>query len=180
MKEKILELRNQGMTYSQIKNVLNCSKSTISYHCSNGQKEKTKNRTKKRRKNILVRKVETFKYRRRKNVVEAIRKFQKREGNSIKKNIEKSFTFKDILEKFGSKTICYMSGKEIDLLKDEDFTFDHIIPVCKGGKNTLDNLGICKNIINYSKSGLLKEDFINLCKDILEHQGYKITKNTQV
>jgi len=47
MKEKILELRNEGKSYREIQKILGCSKSTISYHCGNGQKEKTKNRTKK-------------------------------------------------------------------------------------------------------------------------------------
>ena len=42
MKEKILQLRNEGKTYKQIQEILKCSKSTISYHCGVGQKEKTK------------------------------------------------------------------------------------------------------------------------------------------
>jgi DNA-binding CsgD family transcriptional regulator len=35
LKEKILQLRLEGKTYDEIKNELNCSKSTISYHCKN-------------------------------------------------------------------------------------------------------------------------------------------------
>ena len=34
MKEKILELRNLGFSYNEIAEKLNCSKGTISYHCS--------------------------------------------------------------------------------------------------------------------------------------------------
>ena len=34
MKEKIIELRKNGKTYNEIKLILGCSKSTISYHCS--------------------------------------------------------------------------------------------------------------------------------------------------
>ncbi len=34
MKEKILKLRGEGKTYNEIKKILNCSKGTISYHCS--------------------------------------------------------------------------------------------------------------------------------------------------
>lgn len=34
MKEKIIKLRNEGKTYNEIKEILKCSKSTISYHCS--------------------------------------------------------------------------------------------------------------------------------------------------
>lgn len=44
MKEKILELRKLGFSYNEIVEKLNCSKSTISYHCSkletNGEKIK--------------------------------------------------------------------------------------------------------------------------------------------
>ena len=44
MKEEILKLRNQGYSYNEIKKILGCSKSTISYHCSLTTKE---NKTKK-------------------------------------------------------------------------------------------------------------------------------------
>ena len=54
MKEQILKLRNEGKTYSEIKKILGCPKSTISYYCGNEQKEKTKNRIRKRRSNILI------------------------------------------------------------------------------------------------------------------------------
>lgn len=32
-KEKILSLRDKGLTYKEIKEELGCSQSTISYHC---------------------------------------------------------------------------------------------------------------------------------------------------
>lgn len=34
MKNKIIKLRNEGKTYNEIAEILNCSKGTISYHCS--------------------------------------------------------------------------------------------------------------------------------------------------
>ena len=42
MKEEIIELRQKGYSYNEIKEKLKCSKSTISYHCSNmiGNNEK--------------------------------------------------------------------------------------------------------------------------------------------
>lgn len=49
MKESILELREQGKTYKEIVTILGCSKSTVSYHCGDGQKEKSKCRLKKNR-----------------------------------------------------------------------------------------------------------------------------------
>lgn len=41
MKEKILEMVKSGLTYKQIKEELNCSLSTISYHCKNEKIEST-------------------------------------------------------------------------------------------------------------------------------------------
>jgi DNA-binding CsgD family transcriptional regulator len=34
LKEKILKLRSENKTYDEIKNLLGCSKATISYHCT--------------------------------------------------------------------------------------------------------------------------------------------------
>ena len=50
MKEEILKLRKEGKTYNEIVKILGCSKGTVSYHCSDGQKEKTLNRNRKIRK----------------------------------------------------------------------------------------------------------------------------------
>ena len=36
MKEEILRLRQEGKTYTQIQDILGCSKGTISYHCGEG------------------------------------------------------------------------------------------------------------------------------------------------
>ena len=59
MKEEILRLRQEGKTYTQIQDILGCSRGTISYHCGDGQKEKTKVRTaNSRRERNIVRKIE--------------------------------------------------------------------------------------------------------------------------
>ena len=42
LESKILKLRQQGQSIRNIVKTLNCSKSTVSYYCSEGQKEKTK------------------------------------------------------------------------------------------------------------------------------------------
>lgn len=68
----------------------------------------------------------------------------------------------DIINKFGTKTKCYLTGTPIDLEKD-NYCFDHIVPVSKGGTNDLSNLGITIPIANYSKSDLT-----------MQHSPYKI------
>ena len=34
LKEKVLKLRGENKTYDEIKDLLGCSKATISYHCT--------------------------------------------------------------------------------------------------------------------------------------------------
>jgi transposase len=43
-KESILRLRAEGKSYREIQKELGCSKSTIAYHCGEGQKEKMNRR----------------------------------------------------------------------------------------------------------------------------------------
>ena len=49
MKDKILKLRNQGLSFRDIEVQLGCSKALISYYCSQGQKRKNQHRTTKSR-----------------------------------------------------------------------------------------------------------------------------------
>ena len=44
--ESIMDLRDKGMSYKEIKDELGCAKSTVSYHLGKGQKEKNKERRK--------------------------------------------------------------------------------------------------------------------------------------
>lgn len=59
-KDKILSLRAEGKTYNEIQKILGCSKGTISYHLGFGQKQKTKQRSEKRR-NELRKKIAEIK-----------------------------------------------------------------------------------------------------------------------
>jgi predicted transcriptional regulator len=179
MKEEILKLRSEGKSYNDIVKILGCSKGTVSYYCGDGQKQKTDTRRKKRRKNILIGKTERFIYRKNKNINESIRKFQKRDNSikgSVNPNIEVTFNWKDVLEKFGEDTYCYLSGEKINLNED-NYSLDHILPASRGGDNSLSNLGITHKIVNTIKSDLTPDELIEWCKKILEFNNYKIEKN---
>lgn len=184
MKEKILQLRNEGKSYSEIKKILNCSKSTISYYCGINQKEKTRDRTKKNRdENPLIQKVDNFKQgsRQKRNFVESVRKFQKRDNKSngkVDTQIKVNFNWKDIVEKFGVDTFCYLSGEPLNL-NNKNFSLDHIIPSSKGGPNTLDNLGITHRVVNEMKNDLLVPELLEWCIKILKFNGYDVKKMTQ-
>jgi 5-methylcytosine-specific restriction endonuclease McrA len=185
MKEQILKLKAEGKSYNEIKQILNCSKGTIAYHCGIGQKEKTTIRRKKRDKNLIVRKTDNFKYcpkankkiKPNKNFVESIRKFQKRDNNTnglVNKNIQTTFVWGDVLEKFGEITYCYLSGEQLNLYEN-NYNFDHIIPTSRGGQNTFDNLGILHEVVNMMKGDLLPDELIEWCIKILQYNGYIIT-----
>jgi CRISPR/Cas system Type II protein with McrA/HNH and RuvC-like nuclease domain len=178
MKEEILKLRNEGKTFNQIKEIIKCSKSTISYYCSEGQKEKTKIRTKKRRENIIIDKLERFKYRKSKSNKERIRKFNKRDNQMdglVNKKIEITFTFEDVIKKFGYSTVCYLSGEKINL-NENTYHFDHILPSSRGGDNTLENLGVTHEIVNKMKGDLTPKELILWCEKILKYNGYDVNK----
>jgi len=48
-KDNIIRLHAEGKSYRQIQDILGCSKGTIAYHIGSGQKDKTKERTKRSR-----------------------------------------------------------------------------------------------------------------------------------
>lgn len=81
----------------------------------------------------------------------------------------------EVLEKFGKETVCYLSGEKINLYEN-NYNFDHIIPTSRGGKNSLDNLGITHQIVNAMKSDLLIDEFLEWCIKILEYNGYIVKK----
>jgi 5-methylcytosine-specific restriction endonuclease McrA len=170
MKGQILKLRSSGKTYNEIIKELGCSKGTVSYYCGEGQKTKTLARTRKRRTNPVVGKLEKFLSRANKI---RVNDFQRNRGNggSFKEGRDYNFTVKDAIKKFGHNPICYLTGRRIDLLDSKSYHFDHIIPVSKGGKNTLSNLGLLCREANYSKSDMMVDEYLQLCKEVIEYSN---------
>ena len=192
LKEKITELRSDGCSYREIQHKLKCSKSTISYHCGVGQKEKNNNRQLKNRLNIktkITKKIETFSTvysltdQWDKNLLSFKLKirikivgFNKMSGKRNSKYIKPSFTTEQLMDKIGDDPICYLTGQKINLGNTKSWHLDHIIPRSKGGENTLENANICTKQANQAKFDNNLEDFFELCKSVLEHNGYKVEK----
>lgn len=182
--QKIKDLRKDGLTYNKIKKELNCSLSTISYYLGDNQKIKTKERGNKRRKNpesTLIYKIYRFRWRDNKKVMSKIRDFQRRDplSNNRSRLInkqEQNFTIEDFINKIGNNPKCYFSGEPIDLYDSKSYSIDHIHPSSKGGDNSLDNAGLISYSVNKMKDDLSIDEFIQKCKQILEYNGYKITK----
>ena len=173
-KEQILKLRAEGKSYGEIQKITGASKGTIAYHCGDGQKEKTIQRNREVKAHCTyISKTQRFKQKKA-NKTKA-RDFQRRNGSKLNDVMVKDFTYKDVLEKFGTNPVCYLTGEPIDLNQPKNYSFDHFIPATRGGNNSLENLRICLSKINKMKSDLLYEEFIELCKKVLIHHGYKIS-----
>lgn len=186
LKQQILQLRSENKSYGQIQSILGCSKSTISYYLGQGQKDKNQNRQRQRRnkQHPLSKRLESFihvkvKYKKIKPVNKSIHSiiadkiydFQKKEIKLVTK-----ITVDQVLEKLGNNPKCYLTNRPLDLSKSRTYHFDHIIPRSKGGDSNIENLGIACKDVNIAKNNLLLEDFILLCKDVLETQGYNVIK----
>ena len=176
MEEKILALRASGKSYNEITRILGCSKALVCYYCGTDQKAKNIDRQRKNRKeNCLLQKTEKFQGRKLKDKTEDYQRPRIRKNGKPRLG-KRSLTFnwKDVVHKFGWETTCYLTGKKIDLRKPRTYHFDHIVPVIKGGDSTLSNLGIASKEANMAKSGLLLEEFLQLCKEVLEFNGYEV------
>lgn len=159
--------RNLGKSYGEIAKLCNCAKSTVAYHCKNGVRNQTQKYSKNRRKtlNWWV------------NFCRSFSRFKSRVHNYESKQVSFTKPWRQRLNWKVQcfKSECYLTGRTIDLTKD-DYQFDHKQPVSKGGSCDLENLGITCPDANQSKTNLNVEEYISLCKEVLENFGYKVEK----
>lgn len=187
---QVRQLRAEGKTHKEIMSLLGCCRSATYYHCDENSKEKSLISTKKHRNKAhpFLDKTQRF-LSKKKRVGIPIDKYQDKlilviyhkhrsfhQCRKTKKTMESSFTPEDVIKKFGNNTICYLTGRAIDITKGRSYNFDHKIPVSRGGDNSIDNLGICTKQVNMAKSDLTPEEFFSLCKEVLEYNGYKVEK----
>lgn len=174
LKPQILSLRQQGKTYNEIAQILDCSKSIISYHCGNGNERRRLSLYKKNKNTLnkcIMSKFNSFKSRHLtksiKNKTSGFKRHAKSQVNNIQ---DGNYTTQDVLDKIGPNPVCYLTGKSIDLCDTKSYNFDHIIPVALGGTNDLSNLGLCIKEANMAKNELSLEDFYLLCESILSYR----------
>lgn len=182
LKNEILKLRESGLSYLEISQQLNCSKSTVCYHLDKTQKSKAIRRNQQRRaKHPFIQKIERFSTL--KTSINQSYKSIHEWRKLIQLKIEKfatmhkqrevyckpSFTVEDVINKFGEKPKCYLTGDEIDIYDTKSYHFDHIQPRSRGGSNDIDNLGICTKQANQAKNNLTYDEFIELCKKVINN-----------
>lgn len=176
LREPILKLHAEGKKLREIKMELNCSYSTISYHLY----PKTKISTQKRyNKAVEAGKWDEYQGRyNNKNVLNnKFHQFFRLGSRKHKFLTETTFTLTELKEKIGQNPKCYLTGKQININNPKEYSLDHKIPSSRGGENSLDNVEICDRQINIMKNDRTPEELIQICKDILIHQGYTISKN---
>tara|TARA_B110000305_G_C19427507_1_gene634413 strand:+ start:1605 stop:2174 length:570 start_codon:yes stop_codon:yes gene_type:complete len=172
IKNDILKLRSQKKTYNEIADILQCSKSVISYHCGSGsEKARVKNLNKTT--HPLCKKVSSFKNRHSTASYDTfkskVKTFKRRVSRNYKvNNITENYSCKDVFAKLGENPICYLTGQKIDLSKPKSYNLDHIVAASKGGTNDLSNLGICVVEANSAKSNLSIDEFHKLCEKVLK------------
>lgn len=163
MKEQILKLRKEGKTYNQIVKIVGCSKSTVCYHCGEGQKEKSAKRVKVQRKKLYYK------------IQKKLLKFLRSKVSDFNRGQENVDLF-NFYSKVCDKPVCYLTGRKIDLENTSSYHLDHIVPRAKGGINTIENIGLATKEANFAKHDMKLNDFIQLCKEVCENQGYKVVK----
>lgn len=190
IKEDILRLREMGLSYRKIEKRLGCSKGTISYHCGEGQKDKTMAATRKRRLCPLRTKMEAFIHSRKKETQNTflevfaptnhclnvkIHQFAKIGSRSTKhEGYSFMFNLKDLKEKIGDDPRCYWTGRKIDLTSRRSYHLDHLVPRSRGGDNSLDNCVLACREANLGKSEFLGEEYVQTSCEVAVHRGKEI------
>jgi 5-methylcytosine-specific restriction endonuclease McrA len=89
--------------------------------------------------------------------------------NRKTKKVKQKFSLQDLIDKIGNHPTCYLTGRPIDLSDGRSYHLDHIIPISKGGDNSLDNCEIACKEANQAKHNLSKDEFIKLCEEVIHN-----------
>lgn len=168
LENQILILRKEGKSYNEIKKIIGCTKSLVCYYCGEDQKNKNTLRRKKNNKKLFTKishRVDTFRGRTSRNDLSFNKKYIGRDSQS-----------NDFVNKIINNPICYLTGKQINLEETKSYCLDHIVPYSISQNNSIENMGICTVEVNKAKSDLTIKELLNLCKNILEYNGYEVNK----
>lgn len=145
-KQEMFSLRSEGKSYQEIADILGCSIETVKYQL------------------IPNRKKNGYKYHQKKKTADPLY-FKK--GRFMMKGTTIPFSLEELRQKIGDSPKCYLTGEPIDLLKPETYSLDHVIPLSRGGKSSLENCELIKADINQAKWNMTPEEFLLLCKRVI-------------
>lgn len=143
-KKEIIKLKEAGETYVSIAQKLGCSEWTVKYHLSPNRKRSCAK---------YAKKIHPLSFK--------LKRFL------IKGTVTEKFGIKELKSKIGDSPVCEITGEPIDLMDAQSYSLDHTIPLSRGGKSCISNLSLVKREINQAKFNLTKDEFIQLCKRVL-------------
>ena len=206
MRDQILKLKEQGLSYNEIQRELGCSKSTINYHLLSDEDRKARN--KKSTKNVcpILKKIGKFKEDKSKNPSQ-LAKGKDNSKNKIKGGINKiinvkrnqfsiigskaervasgdkrvyMFTNQELKQKILDNPFCYLTGDEFDPMDSQAWSLDHILPKSRGGTNELTNAGQTIKLANQMKSDMTVDEMIDMCKKVLVNFGHVVLSKEEM
>lgn len=160
--KRIVRLRAEGKSYSQISKRLSISRTTVQYWLGKNRKATVDRCTQDwQTRNPLAVKIRGFRYR------------AKKLGRKTDK-----FTQADFLRSIGGTPTCYITGKPVNLTDPASYSVDHILPLCRGGDGTLANAGLTIIEANRAKDTKTLDEFLAFCAEILQHHGRVVKTGT--
>ena len=206
MRDQILKLKEQGLSYNEIQRELGCSKSTINYHLLNDDERKALN--KKKTKNVcpILKKIGKFKEDKSKNPSQ-LAKGKDNSKNKIKGGINKiinvkrnqfsiigskaervasgdkrvyMFTNQELKQKILDNPFCYLTGDEFDPMDSQAWSLDHILPKSRGGTNELTNAGQTTKLANQMKSDMTVDELLEMCRKVLVNHGHVVLSKEEI
>lgn len=181
--QQIETLRSQGKTYTEIAKILGITRFKLYYHINPKYREQCKQQQVKHRNSVHPYKTKLVSFTIRSSKSSPAKNLQSHSNyRKLYRKVwrfnmkENHFTVEDVIKKFGEHPRCYLTNEPIDIYQTNTYHFDHIIPTSKGGPNTIDNLGICTAQANKMKCDMTPEQLLNMCRLILENNGFKVNK----
>ena len=186
LNKKIIALRKKGLSFNKIAKQLKCSISTVSY----ALRKKTRQKVKDKRKKIPIhensnrKKIYRFQNQKPTNKTKTpwyLNKTPRQISKAISTKASTfqramTFNYKDVQAKFGDHFPCALTGRPIDFNKPDTYEYDHILPISRGGDNSIDNLQIVCPEANRAKGMMTDQEFLELCKEVVIHAGHRIYK----
>lgn len=186
LNKKIIALRRKGHSFKQIAKQLKCSISTVSYALRKKTRQKVKDKTKQLPTYEISHRKKIYRFQNHKTPYKtSLPWYLNKTPRQISKGITtKAFTFqrrmtfnyKDVQAKFGDHFPCALTGRPLDFNKPDTYEYDHILPIARGGDNSIDNLQIVCPEANRAKGMMTDQEFLELCKEVVIHAGHRIYK----